>query len=302
VARSNACRGARDGACVRRAEEVRAERAGAGDVEGRSERRGAQDPVSACTPTSGGSAGTCKNCGAAIGGVNYCSECNGANHAPVNGECADVSTSTEFCTKDGSTGTCSACKGASFMFKGGCYEKGKAPGSTICQTGGNADGLCEACADGYFRNPEAANNVDSCISCGDTAGVIISSGGNTHTYTGVDGCVRCAAPQAISTPTGAQVAAATCTTCGDGKYGAACDQNCDASCKSCTGAGTTACTSCKPTKTANGKEYFRIKDDAAKTGECVTETDCKTGNTYFPTTTTGSKRSAPPAATQQTGA
>ena len=51
-----------------------------------------------------------------------------------------------------------------------------------------------------------------------------------------------------------------------------------------------ACTSCKTSETANGKEYFRIKDNAAKTGECVTETDCKTANTHFPTTTTDSKK------------
>ena len=116
--------------------------------------------------------GTCKTCGAAIAGLNYCSECNGANHAPVNGVCADVSQSAPgntFCTK-GDSGTCSACKGASFMFKGGCYEKGQQPGSTVCQTPGSADGVCGACAAGYYKTTPELATADSCVAChGDCA-------------------------------------------------------------------------------------------------------------------------------------
>ncbi|ESU42576.1 Variant-specific surface protein, partial [Giardia duodenalis] len=118
----------------------------------------------ACTP---GSAG-CEACGAIIGGVNYCSKCNGANHAPVNGECADVS-SNQFCTGHAS-GVCNQCAGASFMFKGGCYEKGQQPGSTICQTPGSTDGVCGACADGYYKTTPELATADSCAAChGDCA-------------------------------------------------------------------------------------------------------------------------------------
>ncbi|ESU39973.1 Variant-specific surface protein, partial [Giardia duodenalis] len=145
---SGVCREARDGACVQYKEEVRAE---------------AKEPSTECTVTPDGGPNTCKTCGATIGGVNYCSECNGANHAPVNGECADVS-SNQFCTGHASD-VCNQCAGASFMFKGGCYEKGQQPGSTICQTPGSTDGVCGACADGYYKTTPELATADSCAAC-----------------------------------------------------------------------------------------------------------------------------------------
>ncbi|ESU39868.1 Variant-specific surface protein, partial [Giardia duodenalis] len=50
-------------------------------------------------------------------------------------------------------------------------------------------------------------------------------------------------------------------------------------CKSCNGAEATACTSCK---TDNNKEYLKVTDPQAGTGECVAdETACKGSNTHF---------------------
>eukprot|EP00701_Giardia_intestinalis_P001818 XP_001705642.1 Variant-specific surface protein [Giardia lamblia ATCC 50803] len=45
----------------------------------------------ACEANGLGGAGSCKTCGATIGGSEYCSECNdGANYAPVDGICANA--------------------------------------------------------------------------------------------------------------------------------------------------------------------------------------------------------------------
>ena len=84
----------------------------------------------ACSQGSGD--GTCKTCGATIGGVDYCSVCNGATYAPVNGECVIVS-SDPFCTGDGA-GACSQCGDASFLFKGGAMRRGRRQGVLFALT------------------------------------------------------------------------------------------------------------------------------------------------------------------------
>ena len=147
---SSVCREARDGACALDAEGymVGGGRHGSHGSRVRDSMQGVER-VREATCTQGSN--NCQTCGATIGTDTYCSVCTGANYAPVNGACVDVS-SNQFCTKDGSTGTCSACKGTSFMFKCGCYEKGKAPGNTICQTGGDTEGVCETYAERYFTS------------------------------------------------------------------------------------------------------------------------------------------------------
>ncbi|ESU40688.1 Variant-specific surface protein [Giardia duodenalis] len=170
------------------------------------------------------------------------------------------------------------------MYKGGCYSKDAAPGSTMCTEA--ADGKCSAATTGYFVPPVADRDPtkQSVIPCGSEEEI---TAGNSHKYKGVANCKVCTAPE-NGDGADSVAKAATCTACVDGYYGsgnplscAACDSA--ANCATCSGAAT-ACTSCKTSETANGKEYFRIKDNAAKTGECVTETDCKTASTHFPTT------------------
>ncbi|ESU40211.1 Variant-specific surface protein, partial [Giardia duodenalis] len=196
------CREARDGACVRYAEEARAERAGAGE---------ARNPRVACTPTSGGSAGTCEQCEATIGGTAYCSKCNEPNtYAPVNGQCEDVSQNKAVCAQS-SEGTCTQCAGTAFKYKDGCYQasEGK-PGYSLCVLA--AQGVCTQAADGYFVPTGAANTEQSVVACDDEAGVAV--GGTT--YKGIANCQECAAPDAASGARAEKVA--TCTRCQEQKY------------------------------------------------------------------------------------
>ncbi|ESU44379.1 Variant-specific surface protein [Giardia duodenalis] len=278
VTGSGVCREARDGACVMYAEELKVGRTGA--------RQGVASGT--CTP--GTAATNCKAdmCNVQIGGETYCSQCNAGAELLIDGTC--VTSTTELAKKciTNSQGACTQCGDGYLLHKGGCYQIGGTVGLLICTdtTPSNpvdTAGKCTTCAAGYFKNPtQAAAAVPPCIACNDTAGFTDS---NSAIYKGVVNCAECTAPEK-GTSSGDKLA--TCTACVDGYYGsgnplscAACDSA--ANCATCSGAAT-ACTSCKTSETANGKEYFRIKDNAAKTGECVTETDCKTSSTYFPTT------------------
>ncbi|ESU40541.1 Variant-specific surface protein [Giardia duodenalis] len=154
-----------------------------------------------------------------VGTTEICAECTDT-YVPINGQCQKASTVTDKCTTadgDGSQAssqTCGKCKGQTFMYKGGCYDIGQVPGSLICETAGSTEGVCQDCQAGYFKNPEAAATVDSCISCGDTTGVTVGNGDSAKTYTGVAGCAKCTAPTAISETTGTK--AAVCTECAAG--------------------------------------------------------------------------------------
>ena len=192
------CREARDGACVGYAEEARADRARAGEV---------QDPRTNCQADSSGGAGTCKVCGVHVSESEYCSECNSPDtHAPVNGQCADV-------TQDGSEktlcpqhsqGQCTQCGGNSLLYMGGCYEasEGK-PGYNLCTLASN--GVCTEAAPGYFLNPLKANDKDSVVSCSNTTGFTADS----KTYKGVENCEACDG----SALTNAAGGTAKCTRC-----------------------------------------------------------------------------------------
>ncbi|ESU40779.1 Variant-specific surface protein, partial [Giardia duodenalis] len=271
------CREARDGACMGYAEEARAERAGAGeriDKQGEPEMqrevKAAQVTCIEGTNTGQCKTGKCIN----IGEDRVCTDCGKAGEVPINGKCVAYNNdlvTTAGCTKnngdpvDASSTTCGKCtKTGYFLHKGGCYAQATAPGSTICKTAGSTAGICEVCQAGYFKNPANVATSDSCIACGDTTGVTVSGA----TYKGVLNCAVCTAPQA-----GGSGEVATCTACVDGKYGDTCATDCNSSCKSCTGVGTAACTSCK-----DPSPYFKKGD--GETGECVAEADCN--GSYFP--------------------
>ena len=217
--------------------------------------------------------GQCKNgkCDIWIGGGDFCSQCSQTTDYLNNGKCTNTNTDSA-CGNTPDSGVCTSCKSGYFLHKGGCYNVDTAPGNLICSAIDTANtAMCKTCAAGYFKNSANVETSDSCIACGDATGVTISGGA---TYKGVANCAVCTAPQA-----GDNGGTATCTACVDGKYGADCTGNCNESCKSCNGAEATACTSCK---TDNNKEYLKVTDPQARTGECVAdETACKGSNTHF---------------------
>ncbi|ESU44698.1 Variant-specific surface protein, partial [Giardia duodenalis] len=198
---SGVCREARDGACVGYAEGV---------TDRTKEPMGVREAQPGCT-ASGSSTDHCANskCDVTIGGKTYCSQC-ATGYVPIDGTCVEESGQDTKCTTN-SQGACTQCGDGYFLHRGGCYLQTATPGSTIC-TKQTAAGICQTCSEtnGYFKNPEAAATVDSCISCGDATGVAIGNS-NTKTYKGVDGCAKCTAPNSISGDTG--TAAATCTEC-----------------------------------------------------------------------------------------
>ncbi|ESU45212.1 Variant-specific surface protein, partial [Giardia duodenalis] len=201
---SGVCREARDGACVIYREEVRAERAGAGE---------ARNPRAACTADSSGSDGTCKVCGVHVSESEYCSECNSPDtHAPVNGQCADVSTEGQdktLCPQH-DQGKCTQCGGNSLLYMGGCYSATNGlPGYNLCLLS-DGNGVCTEAASGYFLNPLKASDKDSVVACSDTTGFTADS----KTYKGVENCETCDGSALTKTEGGT----AKCTRCQEQKY------------------------------------------------------------------------------------
>ncbi|ESU42287.1 Variant-specific surface protein [Giardia duodenalis] len=242
---------------VRCAEEVKAERAGAGeriDKQGEPEMR-REVKAAQVTCTVGADSGQCK-AGKCIstGEDNVCTDCGKAGEVPINGKCvvsSDSSVTTAGCAKsdgnlDQSSTTCGKCTGTNyFLHKGGCYLQTATPGSTIC-TKQTAAGVCATCnaANGFFNNPEAAATTDSCISCGDATGVTIGENADSKTYKGVTNCAKCDAPESLQT---SGTAVATCTEC-------------------------------------NANLYLKTVTGGTSTTSCVDESTCKEGSTHFPTT------------------
>ncbi|ESU40069.1 Variant-specific surface protein [Giardia duodenalis] len=203
---------------------VRAERAGAEEAERSGERRGPQDPVSACTAEPSGSGGSCNTCGATIGQTTYCSKCNEPDtYAPVDGVCVDAGATpySSLCTAH-ADGACTECGSTSFLYKGGCYQPGDGkPGQSLCVLA--AGGVCTEAATGYFVPTGAVNTGQSVVKCDDVNKVTV--GGTT--YKGVAGCQECAAPAAAPSARAEKVA--TCTRCQEQKYlkGNACVDSAD---------------------------------------------------------------------------
>ncbi|ESU41738.1 Variant-specific surface protein [Giardia duodenalis] len=148
-----------------------------------------------------------------VGGTEICTQCK-QSFVPINGACVEAAANNDKCKDtDGNADadqTCKVCLLQTFMYKGGCYEGSNEIGQIICGTIGSDAGKCQSCkaANGFFRNPEAANNVDSCISCGDTTGVTVGNGDSAKTYKGVNGCKTCTFSDPATT--------ATCTECATG--------------------------------------------------------------------------------------
>ena len=203
-----------------------------------------------------------------VGGTEICKQCK-QEKVPINGACTaktENTVTTAGCTKDASKGLCTSCGANYFLYKGGCYKKGQQPGQAICKdTADTTAGVCDECQAGYFKNPVTGLDAtkQSCIACNDETGA--------NDNTGVANCATCDPPKKSGQSGSPQKA--TCTACADGYYGADCTNSCDKSCKSCTGAEATTCTSCK-----DPSPYF--KKGTGETGECVEKASCK-GN-YFP--------------------
>ncbi|ESU40169.1 Variant-specific surface protein, partial [Giardia duodenalis] len=155
---------------------------------------------------------------------------------------------------DSST-ACESCSGEFFLFRGGCYKAGEAPGSSICTKA--EGGKCTACnaANGLFQNPAASPTLGSeCILCSD----ITSRDG----VMGVANCNKCTAPSGTGP--------ATCDTCQEGYYLNGADKTCrpcQGNCATCTGAGATNCETCKA--------GYYLKSDHS----CIEESQC-TGANY----------------------
>ena len=99
--------------------------------------------LAAACKTDGKHAATCASgkC-EVIGQTEVCTQCK-AGGVPVDGLCRPASSPqaiTAGCTGEASTGVCGSCSGGFFLFMGGCYSAGAAPGSGVCREA--RDGEC----------------------------------------------------------------------------------------------------------------------------------------------------------------
>ncbi|KAE8304612.1 VSP [Giardia duodenalis] len=217
-----------------------------------------------------------------------CTECKAEGDVPINGVCTpkgDATVTTAGCKTDAGAEittekTCGQCDGAYFLHKNGCYAIGGDVGRLICadaaaagRVSSKTPGVCEGCVVGYFKNPSAANNKDSCIACNDATGVV--DGGNT--YKGILNCATCQPP--ASAGAARQDKVAVCESCLEGFFvdsnGAACTACQDNNCAKCD-AGAGKCTKCKAT--AN-KPYLK-KGETEDSNTCVDKSGCN-DNSHF---------------------
>ncbi|ESU45174.1 Variant-specific surface protein [Giardia duodenalis] len=192
----------------------------------------------------GSQTSTCAQC-EMVGTTEVCTECN-AGKVPINGLCVDKANAVDKCTKnDGSSQadqTCEKCKGQTFMYKGGCYDKTGDLGQVICKTPGTTPGVCDECQPDYFKNTGNLDTADSCTACADQhcltcsattvnkcsvcaeghfVGAATGSEGpcvkcdatGSSGFVGVAGCAKCTRPN-----TSGASGTATCDECVDGNY------------------------------------------------------------------------------------
>ncbi|KAE8301798.1 VSP [Giardia duodenalis] len=229
-----------------------------------------------CTEAGEGQAGKCltSKCDVWINGKKYCSQCAKTDEYLVDGGCkAEAGASGCQLKARAADGTCTQCAQGYFLHKNGCYAIGGDVGRFICADAAAASrvssttpGVCEGCVVGYFKNPSAANNKDSCIACNDATGV----GGKK----GLEGCATCDPPSSD---------VAICKTCLEGFFGTNLG-NAGSTCTACTdrdncakcdgGAG--KCTKCKAT--AN-KPYLK-KGETEDSNTCIDKSGCN-DNSHF---------------------
>ncbi|ESU39970.1 Variant-specific surface protein [Giardia duodenalis] len=226
---------------------------------------------------------TCAQC-ETVGTTEVCTECQTGGKVPIDGVCVDKNEATGKCktANGGAINTekaCGQCGAGYFLHKGGCYKFGNEVAVLICNDaaspGGRAaavDGVCSECntTGGFFRNPEAAANTDSCISCGDATGVQVGN----NKYKGVLNCATCTAPEVGSS----SEQTASCTACVDGYFDPpTCGTQCHINCKACSGGNEASkCTSCKA-----DNPYLKKTQSTSQVGECVAADTCAQGNTHY---------------------
>ncbi|TNJ27877.1 High cysteine protein [Giardia muris] len=119
-------------------------------------------------------AGSCLDLGT-LGKV--CKECATATEASIDGTCKAPTAGTD-CTKDTTTGVCTACTGTYFLFYGGCYNQAGGEGAALCKTASN--GKCSERAEdatgifvkgsdsnpsGLYTCDDETNGVPNCAAC-----------------------------------------------------------------------------------------------------------------------------------------
>ena len=248
-----------------------------------------------------------------IGQTEVCTECQTAGQVPINGTCtahSDSKVVNAGCKKtngntnvDGTDKTCSKCDAATyFLYKGGCYSKDAAPGSTMC-TAVSPNGVCSQAAEGYFVPPGADATHDSVVSCGDSVtGVTIDN----KQYKGVASCEKCDASKLSNSAAGN----AECTKCKDGFFGATCAACHDDGCATCLDGEANHCTRCKTGKylTATGTcvetctEGTQFSTETAESGKkCFACGDTTNGVADCKTCTAPDKGKTKPTCTKCTG-
>ena len=217
-----------------------------------------------------------------VGQTEVCTECQTAGHVPIDGTCTNVNSDiTAAGCQDNSGGApsspakCTKCaKAGYFLFKGGCYKVGKAPGNLICadETGTNSNPGCKVCADGYFKDASADSTLttDPCAACGD------------------NNCVKC--KQATTEN--------QCTQCAEGYFVA--KDTAEGPCISCSAdsptnnyKGIAGCAKCTKPKTAGPATCTEcstnyLKTESAGATSCVTADKC--GEGFFATTVDSVKK------------
>ncbi|TNJ30405.1 High cysteine protein [Giardia muris] len=128
--------------------------------------------------TEGTASGNCKTGSCLDLGTlgKVCKECATTTEAPIDGTCKAPTAND--CTKDTTTGVCTACTGTYFLFYGGCYNQAGGEGAALCSAASNgqcserasdATGIfvkgSESSPSGLYTCDDKTNGVPNCKTC-----------------------------------------------------------------------------------------------------------------------------------------
>ncbi|EFO63480.1 VSP [Giardia lamblia P15] len=202
----------------------------------------------ACPDGTYADAGVCKPCGASCvkcekkDAGTRCTKCEDT-HVPIEGACQEKGAQADKCTpQDPPDGTCKACKGGSYLYKGGCYAS--CPQGTPNPETNTCDGV-----------PAPDCNIPNCEACSEDKRT----------------CTRCQTRYFLTPEKNACLGA-----CPAGSYatGQACTP-CDPSCAECSGAGAPKCTACPAGKMLRYADEGKPTDGTCVEG-CVEGPECET--------------------------
>ncbi|ESU39795.1 Variant-specific surface protein [Giardia duodenalis] len=184
---------------------------------------------------------SCVTCEASAAGPR-CTKCE-ATHVPIDGACQAKDGQDKCTPQDTPDGTCKACKGSTYLYKGGCYAA--CPQGTPNSETHTCDGV-----------PAPDCDLPNCEVCSEDKQKCTKCQSNYFLTPERNACLA-------SCPAGSYAVGQTCAPC-------------DPSCAECSGAGASKCTACPAGKMLRYADETKLNEGGQCVEQCVEGPECET--------------------------